>query len=70
MLQEALTGLTTLSILCAPITLLVLYHWGVWITSGQSQHITKQCLEKLQNLLPQHAFGGRGPKKGPHIFYD
>ena len=41
---------------------------GVWITSGQSQQITKQCLEKLQNLLPQHAFGGRGPKKGPHIF--
>lgn len=41
---------------------------GVWITSGQSQQITKQCLEKLQNHLPQHAFGGRGPKKGPHIF--
>ena len=41
---------------------------GVWITSGQSQQITKQCLEKLQNLLPQHAFGGRGPIKGPHIF--
>ena len=41
---------------------------GVWIASGQSQHITKQCLQKLQNLLPPHAFGGRGPKTGPQIF--
>ena len=41
---------------------------GVWITSGQSQKVTKQCLEKLQNVLPPHAFGGRGPKAGPRIF--
>jgi len=41
---------------------------GVWITSGQSQQVTKQCLERLQNVLPPHAFGGRGPKVGPHIF--
>ena len=41
---------------------------GVWITSGQSQHIAKQCLQKLQNLLPPHAFGGRGPKTRPQIF--
>jgi len=41
---------------------------GVWITSGQSQHVTKQCLEKLQSVLPQHAFGTRGPKMGPQIF--
>lgn len=41
---------------------------GVWITSGQSQHVTKQCLEKLQNVLPLHAFGTRGPKMGPQIF--
>ncbi|KAL9978127.1 hypothetical protein ACROYT_G015612 [Oculina patagonica] len=41
---------------------------GVWITSGQSQYVTNQCLEKLQNVLPPHAFGGRGPKTGPQIF--
>ena len=41
---------------------------GVWIPSGQSQHVTKQCLEKLQNVMPKHAFGGRGPKTGPQIF--
>ena len=41
---------------------------GVWITSGQSQKVTKQCLEKLQNVLPPRAFGGRGPKAGPRIF--
>ena len=41
---------------------------GVLITSGQSQHVTKQCLEKLQSVLPQHAFGTRGPKMGPQIF--
>ena len=35
---------------------------GVWITSGQSQHVIRQCLEKGQNVLPPHAFGGRGPK--------
>ena len=41
---------------------------GVWITSGQSQHVIRQCLEKVQNVLPPHAFGGRGPKSGPRIF--
>ena len=41
---------------------------GVWITSGQSQKVTRQCLEKLQNVLLPHAFGGRGPKAGPQIF--
>ena len=41
---------------------------GVWITSGQSPHVIRQCLEKVQNMLPPHAFGGRGPKTGPHIF--
>lgn len=41
---------------------------AVWITSGQSQKKTKQCLERLQNVLPPHAFGGRGPKAGPQIF--
>ena len=42
---------------------------GVWITSGQSQHIIRpQCLEKVQNALSPHASGGRGPKTGPGIF--
>ena len=41
---------------------------GVWITFGQSQNVMRQCLEKVQNVLPPHAFGGRGPKTGPHIF--
>ena len=41
---------------------------GVWITSDQSQHVTKQCREKLQSVLPQHAFGTRGPKMGVHKF--
>ena len=41
---------------------------GVWITSSQSQQVTEQCLEKLKHVLPAHAFGGRGPKKGPQIF--
>ncbi|KAL9977493.1 hypothetical protein ACROYT_G014901 [Oculina patagonica] len=41
---------------------------GVWITSGQSQYVTNQCLENLQNVLPPHALGGRGPKTGPQIF--
>lgn len=41
---------------------------GVWITSGQSPHVIRQCLEKVQNMLPPHAFGGGGPKTGPDIF--
>ena len=40
----------------------------MWITSGQSQHVIRQCLEKVQNMLPPHAFGGRGPKTGSDIF--
>ena len=43
---------------------------GVWITSGQSQHVIRpQCLEKVQNALSPHAFGGRGTKTGPGIFW-
>ena len=41
---------------------------GVWITFGQRQHVIRQCLEKVQNVLLPHAFGGRGPKSGPRIF--
>ena len=40
----------TLCISCAHITLLVLTattNVGVWITSGQSQHVIRQCLEKV-----------------------
>ena len=40
----------------------------VWITSVQSQHVIRQCLEKVQNMLAPHAFGGSGPKTGPDIF--
>lgn len=41
---------------------------GVWITSGQSQNVTKHCLEKLKTVLPPHAFGGRGPNTGLQLF--
>ena len=41
---------------------------GVWVTSSQSQPCLENCLEKLKFILPSHAFGGKGPQKGPDIF--
>ena len=41
---------------------------AVWITSQWTMTKKKQCPERLQNVLPPHAFGGRGPKAGPQIF--
>ena len=41
---------------------------GVQVTSSQSQPCLENCLEKLKFILQRHAFGGKGPQKGPDIF--
>lgn len=41
---------------------------AVWVTSSQTQSCLENCLEKLKNILPACAFGGKGPQKGPDIF--
>ena len=40
---------------------------AVWVTSSQSQACLESCLEQLKSILPSHAFGGKGPQKGPDI---
>ena len=41
---------------------------SVSITSSQSESVLKSCLHNVVSVLPKHAFGEKGPERGPSIF--
>ena len=41
---------------------------AVWVTSSKSESVLRSYLNKSIHVLPEHAFGEKGPERGPSIF--